>query len=183
TLSLLMVVPPLLLLFFSKKTILQQRVRRFFKTPHTPEITITPIILFIPFVIGLAGNVGIQGATIIVRGLATGDIQEDNIAHIVKNEILVGTLNGVIFGVLCGALISLTAEVLLSADPLLGLVVGTGIVLAVSVASLVGSLTPIIFINLDIDPAISTGPIITVANDILGLAIYLVTAKLILAAF
>ena len=109
------------------------------------------IILFIPFVIGLAGNVGIQGATIIVRGLATGDIQEDNIAHIVKNEILLGSLNGVIFGVLCGKLISLTAEFLLSADPLIGLVVGTGIVLAVSVASLVGSLTPIIFINLDID--------------------------------
>ncbi len=143
----------------------------------------TAIILFIPFVIGLAGNVGIQGATIIVRGLATGDIQEDNIAHIVKNEILVGTLNGTIFGVLCGTLISLTAEVFLSTDPLLGLVVGTGIILAVSVASLVGSLTPIMFINLDIDPAISTGPIITVANDILGLAIYLVTAKFILAAF
>ena len=141
------------------------------------------IILFIPFVIGLAGNVGIQGATIIVRGLATGDIQEDNIAHIVKNEILVGSLNGVIFGVLCGTLISLTAEFLLSADPLIGLVVGTGIVLAVSVASLVGSLTPIIFINLDIDPAISTGPLKTVANDILGLAIYLVTAKFILSAF
>ena len=141
------------------------------------------IILFIPFVIGLAGNIGIQGATIIVRGLATGDIQEDNIAHIVKNEILVGVLNGVIFGIICGTLISLTAEILLSADPVLGLVVGAGIILAVSVASLVGSLTPIIFINLDIDPAISTGPVITVANDILGLAIYLVTAKFILAVF
>ena len=141
------------------------------------------IILFIPFVIGLAGNVGIQGATIIVRGLATGDIQEDNISHIVKNEILVGTLNGVIFGVLCGTIISLTAELFLNTDPLIGLVVGTGIVLAVSVASLVGSLTPIIFINLDIDPAISTGPIITVANYILGLAIYLITAKYILALF
>ena len=141
------------------------------------------IILFIPFVIGLAGNIGIQGATIIVRGLATGDIQEDNIAHIVKNEILVGVLNGAIFGIICGTLISLTAEILLSTDPLLGLVVGTGIILAVSVASLVGSLTPIIFINLDIDPAISTGPVITVANDILGLAIYLVTAKFILAVF
>ncbi|MGK0180444.1 MAG: hypothetical protein ACI8PD_002251, partial [Nitrospinales bacterium] len=45
TLSLLMVVPPLLLLFFSKKTILQQRVRRFFKTPHTPEITITHSVM------------------------------------------------------------------------------------------------------------------------------------------
>ena len=72
---------------------------------------------------------------------------------------------------------------LLKTDPLIGLVVGTGIVLAVSVASLVGSLTPIIFINLDIDPAISTGPIVTVANDILGLAIYLLTAKYILAFF
>jgi magnesium transporter len=141
------------------------------------------IILFIPFVIGLAGNVGIQGATIIVRGLATGDIQEDNIAHIVKNEILVGVLNGTIFGILCGALISLTAEVLLNTDPLLGFVVGTGIILAVSVASLVGSLTPILFINLEIDPAISTGPVITVVNDILGLAIYLATAKYFLAAF
>jgi magnesium transporter len=141
------------------------------------------IILFIPFVIGLAGNVGIQGATIIVRGLATGDIQEDNIAHIVKSEIVVGVLNGTIFGILCGALISVTAGVLLNADPLLGLVVGTGIVLAVSVASLVGSLTPILFINLKIDPAISTGPVITVVNDIIGLAIYLATAKYILTAF
>ena len=143
----------------------------------------TAIILFIPFVIGLAGNVGIQGATVIVRGLATGDIQEDNITHIVKNEILVGMLNGTIFGFLCGTLISIFAKFLLNADPLLGFVVGTGIILAVSLASLVGSLTPIIFINLDIDPAVSTGPIITVANDILGLAIYLVTAKIILAAF
>jgi magnesium transporter len=141
------------------------------------------IILFIPFVIGLAGNVGIQGATVIVRGLATGDIQADNIAHIVKNEILVGILNGTIFGVLCGSLISLTADVLLNTDPLLGLVVGTGIILAVSVASLVGSLTPILFINLKIDPAISTGPVITVVNDILGLAIYLTTARYFLATF
>ena len=92
-------------------------------------------------------------------------------------------LNGTIFGFLCGSLVSLAAEILLNTDPLLGVVVGTGIILAVSLASLVGSLTPIIFINLDIDPAVSTGPIITVANDILGLAIYLVTAKFILAAF
>ena len=42
---------------------------------------------------------------------------------------------------------------------------------------------PIIFINIDIDPAISTGPIVTVANDILGLTIYLITAKFILAFF
>jgi len=134
------------------------------------------VILFIPFVIGLAGNVGIQGATVIVRGMATGDIQKDNLATVVKSEISVGILNGVIFGLLCGGLVTLTAEPILHTNPVLGWVVGTGIILAVSIASLMGSLTPILFINLGIDPAISTGPIITVINDILGLAIYLATA-------
>ena len=134
------------------------------------------VIFFIPFVIGLAGNVGIQGATVIVRGMATGDIQKDNLATVVKSEISVGILNGVIFGLLCGGLVTLTAEPILHTNPVLGWVVGTGIILAVSIASLMGSLTPILFINLDIDPAISTGPIITVINDILGLAIYLATA-------
>jgi magnesium transporter len=134
------------------------------------------VIFFIPFVIGLAGNVGIQGATVIVRGLATGDIQKDNLATVVKSELSVGVLNGVIFGLLCGGLVYLASESILHTNPVLGLVVGTGIVLAVSVASLMGSLAPILFINLDIDPAISTGPMITVINDILGLAIYLTTA-------
>ena len=134
------------------------------------------VIFFIPFVIGLAGNVGIQGATVIVRGLATGDIQQDNLAKVVKSEISVGILNGVIFGLMCGGLVYLTSESLLHTNPVLGLAVGTGIFLAVSIASLMGSLTPILFINMDIDPAISAGPIITVINDILGLAIYLATA-------
>lgn len=134
------------------------------------------VIFFIPFVIGLAGNVGIQGATVIVRGLATGDIQKENLATVVKSEMFVGILNGVIFGLLCGCLVYLASESLLQTSPILGWVVGAGIVLAVSVASLMGSLAPILLINLDIDPAISTGPVITVINDILGLAIYLATA-------
>jgi magnesium transporter len=143
---------------------------------QTTLVDFAAVIFFIPFVIGLAGNVGIQGATVIVRGLATGDIQKDNLSRVVKSEISVGILNGVIFGFLCGGLVYLTSESLLHTSPILGLVVGTGIILAVSIASLMGSLTPILFINLDIDPAISTGPIITVINDILGLAIYLTTA-------
>jgi magnesium transporter len=134
------------------------------------------VIFFIPFVIGLAGNIGIQGATVIVRGLATGDIQKENLAMVIKSEVSVGILNGVIFGSLCGSLVHLTAETYLNTNPVLGWVVGTGIILAVSIASLLGSLAPIIFINLRIDPAISTGPIILVINDIIGLAIYLATA-------
>jgi magnesium transporter len=136
----------------------------------------TAVIFFIPFVIGLAGNVGIQGATVIVRGLATGDIQKDNLKTVVKSELSVGILNGVIFGLLSGGLVTLTSETYLNTNPILGWVVGTGIILAVSIASILGSLAPILLINLKIDPAISTGPIIIVINDMLGLAIYLATA-------
>ena len=106
----------------------------------------------------------------------TGDIQQDNLAKVVKSEISVGILNGVIFGLMCGGLVHLISESILHTNPVLGWAVGTGIFLAVSIASLMGSLTPILFINMDIDPAISAGPIITVINDILGLAIYLATA-------
>ena len=57
------------------------------------EITIsefTTVIFFIPFVLGLAGNVGIQGATVIVRGLATGEIQSDNLSRVLRSEVKVG---------------------------------------------------------------------------------------------
>ncbi len=143
------------------------------------EITInefTAVIFFIPFVLGLAGNVGIQGATVIVRGLATGDIQSDNLHRVLKSEIKVGLSNGLIFGTICGASIVFFAETLLNTSPALGVTVGLGIILAVATATLIGSFTPLLFMKLNIDPAISTGPMVTVINDIIGLAIYLFTA-------
>jgi magnesium transporter len=140
------------------------------------------IIFFIPFVIGLAGNVGIQGATVIVRGLATGDIQSDNLPTVVRSELLVGVSNGVIFGVLCGGFISAVASPLLHSTPVLGIVVGGGIIMAVTVAALIGSLAPSIFLRLGIDPAIAAGPVVTVSNDILGILIYLTTARIFLSA-
>lgn len=137
------------------------------------------IIFFIPFVLGIAGNVGLQGSTVIVRGLATGDIKDDNILTVVKSELTVGILNGFIFGVLCGAIVGFIAEDLLQSTPLLGVVVGTGIILAVSISSIIGSTAPILFLRSNIDPAISAGPFVTITNDIAGIAVYLLTASLI----
>jgi len=143
------------------------------------EITMsefTAVIFFIPFVLGLAGNVGIQGATVIVRGLATEEIQSDNLNRVLKSEVKVGLFNGIIFGTICGATIMLFAETLLNTSPALGVTVGLGIILAVAMATLIGSFTPLLFLKLNIDPAISTGPAVMVINDIIGLAIYLFTA-------
>ena len=142
-------------------------------------VEFSTVILFIPFVIGLSGNIAIQGATVIVRGMATGDIQPDNIKRVVRSELAVGLINGVIFGVLCGGIITVAAETFMQVTPLLGLTVGVGIIMAVGISSLLGSLTPIFFIKAGIDPAISTGPMVIVLNDILGLAIYLMTAGVI----
>lgn len=136
----------------------------------------TTVIFFIPFVLGLAGNVGIQGATVIVRGLATGDIQSDNLQRVLKSEVKVGLINGIIFGTICGTIIVFFAETLLNTSPALGITVGLGIILAVAMATLIGSFTPLLFMKLKIDPAISTGPVVTVVNDIFGLIIYLFTA-------
>ena len=139
----------------------------------------TAIIFFIPFVVGIAGNVGLQGSTVIVRGLATGDIQDDNILTVVKSELLVGISNGFIFGILCGSVVALAAESILHSSSLLGAVVGAGIIFAVSIAAIIGSTAPILFLRANIDPAISAGPFVTITNDIAGIAIYLLTASYI----
>lgn len=136
----------------------------------------TVVIFFIPFVLGLAGNVGLQGATIIVRGLATGDIQSDNLNTVLKSELKVGFSNGIIFGVICGLTILFFAENFLDTSPALGITVGLGITLAVAMATLIGSFTPLLFLKMNIDPAISAGPVVTTLNDSIGLIIYLYTA-------
>ena len=135
------------------------------------------VLFFIPFVLGISGNVGLQGSTVIVRGLATGDIQKDNILTVVRSELIVGIANGIIFGFLCGFIITLIAAPILQTSPLLGPAVGLGIVLAVGVAAVIGSTAPIIFLRINVDPAISSGPFVTVTNDIAGIAIYLLTTS------
>ena len=135
------------------------------------------VLFFIPFVLGISGNVGLQGSTVIVRGLATGDIQKDNILTVVRSELIVGIANGIIFGFLCGFIITLIAAPILQTSPLLGPAVGLGIVLAVGVAAVIGSTAPILFLRINVDPAISSGPFVTVTNDIADIAIYLLTTS------
>ncbi len=141
------------------------------------------VIFFIPFVIGLSGNIAIQGSTVLVRGIAMGEVRSENFLSVVLSEIGAGGMNGLLFALACGILISLMAGPLLHATPLIGLTVGTGLLLTVLFASVMGSVTPIIFQNLGFDPAISAGPIITILNDVLGISIYLAISMFLLEKF
>ena len=124
---------------------------------------------FIPVIIGMGGNIGTQSSTIIVRGLATGRVGFENSAKILFKEIRVGLILGILYGILLGLFAIFR---FLEISPILGLVVGLSICASMFIAATIGSLVPLILDRFDIDPAVATGPFVTTAIDILGVALY-----------
>jgi len=124
---------------------------------------------FIPVIMGIGGNVGIQSATITVRGLATGQVQLGGTASFILREARVGIVLGVLYGLLLGAFALLRYW----DAPAVGLSVASSVSLAIVVASLFGTATPVALARLGADPAVATGPFVTTVVDIIGIVIYL----------
>jgi magnesium transporter len=125
------------------------------------------LAFFIPVITAMGGNIGIQSSTIVVRGLATGEIGLLRVARRILREVRVGLL----MGVMCGGIVGLVAFVW-QGNPLLGVIVGSAMLSAITVAATMGALVPLLFKKINIDPAIATGPFVTMTNDIVGLFIY-----------
>lgn len=129
---------------------------------------IIALAFFFPVVMAMGGNTGNQAATVVVRGLATGDI---GIVHVGKRlwiEMRVALLNGIVCGVLLGLIVSVWLS-----DYRLGCVVALALLAIILIAGIIGSAVPLALRRLHIDPAIATGPFVSTSNDILGLLIYL----------
>ncbi|HRF11743.1 MAG: magnesium transporter [Candidatus Accumulibacter phosphatis] len=127
---------------------------------------------FLPVIMGMAGNVGVQSATVAVRGLATGAIDVRDTLPLVLKELRVGLVLGGFYGVI------LAAYGYLMHDSLqLGQVVGLTILGNMTGAALLAVLLPMIFQRLKVDPAVATGPFVTTAIDILGVLNYFVIAS------
>jgi len=136
------------------------------------ETSIEKIIalsFFFPVIMAMGGSTGNQAATIVVRGLATGDISLLKIGRRLLVEMKVALLNGLICGVLLGAIVGLWIS-----DFRLGSVVGLALVVIVLNASFLGASVPIALRKLHFDPALGTVPFVATSNDILGLLIYLI---------
>lgn len=129
------------------------------------------LLAFIPVIMAMAGNVGVQSSTIIVRGFAVGQVSYANLMRVLFKEVRVA----VVIGLVCGCLVGLVAQ-FWHGRGALGLVVGLAMTCAISVASIMGTLAPALFKRLKVDPAISSGPVVTTFNDILGILIYFVIA-------
>ena len=132
---------------------------------------------FIPVIIGMGGNIGTQSSTIVVRGLATGRVDVNNTVNLIVKEIIVGAILGALYGILIG----FTAEFISGNEVAnLGLVIGLSIACSMIIATAVGASVPLLLKKLGFDPAISTGPFVTTAIDILGVALYFIIATSIL---
>jgi magnesium transporter len=126
------------------------------------------LVTFVPVIMALGGSVAIQSTTITVRGLATGAIDLQRLGRTVYKETRVGLL----MALACGLIVGIAAD-LWHHNPALGLAVGFSMAMVILVASFMGTLIPVIFQRLGIDPAVSSGPFVTITNDISGIVIYL----------
>jgi len=133
------------------------------------------LITFIPVITAMAGNVGVQTSMIMVRGIATKKIELENFVVLLFKELKVGIIIGCVCGLVAGA-----AAILWHHNPLLGVVVGISMLLAITVAALTGAIVPAFFKKINIDPALAAGPIVATVNDIIGILIYMFTATLLL---
>jgi len=123
---------------------------------------------FFPVIMAMGGNTGTQAATVVVRGLATGDISLVNVGRRLWMEMRVALINGVICGLILGLIVGLWLK-----DFRLALIVTIAVMVIILFSGLIGSAIPLFLKKMNIDPALASGPFVTTTNDILSLLIYL----------
>ncbi|MDP8234034.1 MAG: magnesium transporter [Candidatus Saelkia tenebricola] len=137
--------------------------------------SVMALVFFIPMLSGSAGNAGTQSATLITRGLATGEIKFKQTFQIMKREICMGITLGIILGCL-----GFMRAYFMHTNPMLGLTIGSSLALVITIATFIGGLLPIFLSKVGIDPAISAGPFLTTILDITSIVIYFQVAKMLL---
>ena len=135
---------------------------------------IAALIIFIPMMTGIAGNVGTQSCTVTVRGIATGNIT----AKVAVTTILREALLGFALGSTLGSIVCLIS-IFWQHSLALGITVGLTILLNNFMAALLGTVVPLALERLHIDPAVASSAFITTTTDILGLFNYSIIAILI----
>lgn len=132
------------------------------------------LILFIPLIAATAGNMGVQSSAIVVQALASGNLK-GNLWQNLSKEIAIALISGIALSILL-----FIFSYLMYSDFMAGLTISISLVSVVIVAAIVGTTIPLILHRRGIDPAIATGPFITTSNDVIGISIYFLVARLIL---
>jgi magnesium transporter len=144
---------------------------------ETDIAAFTWLVLFIPLVISSGGNSGNQSATLIITALATGDIELRDWARVLGREIAMGLLLGSFLSA-----IGFVAALILTNHAMSAAVVSITLILVVLCGTLAGSLLPLVFQRLGLDPALMSNPFVAGIVDILGIVIYMNVALALMTA-
>ncbi len=136
------------------------------------------LAVFMPIVAGMGGNAGTQTLTVVVRGIALGDLDYGGAKRVLLKEIMVGLLNGMINGLLMGVVAYLWKGL-----PVVGLAIFLAMVINLFVAASFGTIVPLFLRAIKIDPALASGVIVTTATDCMGFLSFLGLSTLFLKEF
>ncbi len=137
--------------------------------------TVVALSFFIPMLLNTAGNAGTQSSTTVIRGLATGEININQVTKGLSREISLGVVLGCALGVL-----GIGRALLLQGNLLVSLSVGLALTVTIIMATLTGAFLPLLLKKIKIDPAVAAGPFISTVVDITALVIYFRIAKFLL---
>ena len=143
---------------------------------------IPTIALFMPMILGMAGNTGTQSLAVTVRGLNDGEFKtKASITKHLLREIGTGFMNGILIGVILFGVTYLFLSFNHNPEAFkITQVVSLSIMLSLAVSTLSGALIPIIINSFKIDPAVASGPFVTMINDILALSVYFTLATVLI---
>jgi magnesium transporter len=144
----------------------------------------TAAIAFVPMIAAISGNAGLQTSAIVVCGLATGHLAAQRLSQVFMREVRVALLVALSCGIIGGFVCAFLPQLLGSGGDFTGhlrivLAFATGMFSAIMVATTLGLFLPFLFRRIGIDPAISSGPLVTTANDSISVAIYMTLTLLL----
>lgn len=135
------------------------------------------LALFMPLLTGMGGNVGTQSSTITVRNIATHVIEGTGILRTIIHEISVG----LVVGIVCSLLVAGSA-LIMNAEYHIAMIVGVAMWANMTTAATIGTIVPLVFKKIGVDPAVASAPFITTTIDLTGLTIYFSLATMLIAS-
>ena len=136
---------------------------------------VTALAVFMPIVAGMGGNAATQTLSVIVRGLALGEVSFASARKALAKEAAIGLGNGVVLGLVAAGVCVVTRQ-----DPMLGLVLGMAMLVNLFVAATAGTMVPLGLKALKVDPALGSSVFITTFTDVVGFAAFLGLATVFL---
>ncbi len=133
------------------------------------------LAVLMPIVASMGGNAGTQSLTVAVRAIATKDLTGANVWRVIRREILVGAINGLVFAAVMGIV-----GIIWFGSPVLGYVIALAMIINLVVAGLAGTGVPVLLEKIGVDPALASGAFVTTVTDVVGFFAFLGLAGIFL---